>query len=162
MYYYYKYLIMKNIIILLSFFFSLFSISRVHADCLPWEDIIRCSIWWVTYTNPCSGWSDTSSWDIPIAYLGECKETISLDESTKEIISDYLYNLSSQKGYITSETDTHYRINRNWQAHIQNGLFPVIHMIISKEIKKSSPDFKKIAILNHFVSLVWYDYYMSK
>jgi hypothetical protein len=157
---------MKKSIILLSLFFSLFfslfSISRVHADCMYQELEPSCNILWNTITSSCQGWSDTSSWYIPTAYQGECKETVTLDENTKEIISDYLYNLSSKKGYITSETDEYYRISSNWQEHIQNWLFPVIYQIISKEIKKSSPDLKKIAILNHFVSLVWYDYYMSK
>jgi hypothetical protein len=153
---------MKKSIILLSLFFSFFSISWVHADCLYEELEPSCNILWNTITSSCQGWSDTSSWSIPTAYQGECKETLSLDEDTKEIISDYLYNLSSNKGYITSETDDYYRISSDWQDHIQYGLFPVIQLMISKEIKKSSPDFKKIAILNHFVSLVGYDYYMSK
>ena len=68
----------------------------------------------------------------------------------------------SKKEYITSETDEYYRISSDWQEHIQNGLFHVIQLIISKEIEKPSPNFKKIAILNYFVSLVWYDYYMKK
>lgn len=153
---------MKKIITFSAILFSGFCISWVHADCLYEELEPSCNILWETITSSCQGWSDTSSWSIPRAYQGECKETVSLDENTKEIISDYMYNLLSKKEYITSETDEYYRISSDWQEHIQNGLFHVIQLIISKEIEKPSPNFKKIAILNYFVSLVWYDYYMKK
>lgn len=153
---------MKKIITFSAILFSGFFISWVHADCLYQELEPSCNILWETITSSCQGWSDTSSWSIPRAYQGECKGTVSLDENTKEIISDYMYNLLSKKEYITSETDEYYRISSDWQEHIQNGLFHVVQLMISKEITKSSPDFKKIAILNHFVSLVWYDYYMKK
>jgi hypothetical protein len=112
-----------------------------------------CNIWWNTIT---------SSWDIPTAYQGECKATETINEASKEIISDFLYELLSKKDYITSETDTYYRLSNEWQEYIQNKLFSAVHLVISKEIKKSSPNYKNIAILNHLVSLVGYDYYMSR
>lgn len=153
---------MKKFIILLSFFFSLFSTSSVHADCMYEELEPSCNILWNTITSSCQGWSDTSSWDIPTAYQGECKATETINEASKEIISDFLYKLLSKKDYIISETDTYYRLSNEWQEYIQNKLFSAVHSVISKEIKKSSPNYKNIAILNHLVSLVWYDYYMSK
>lgn len=153
---------MKKNILVWVIILSGILISWVKADCLPAEDIIRCSIWWETYTSTCSGWSDTSSWYMPIAYQGECKNTETLDEKSKTIISDFLYKSFTKKGYIESETDTYYTLTDKGEEYIQNALFPVIQSIITKEIKKSSPDNKKIAILNHFASLVGYDYYIKK
>jgi hypothetical protein len=153
---------MKKIILSLSALFLIITTSSVHADCMYEELEPSCNILWNTITSSCQGWSDTSSWDIPTAYQGECKATETINEASKEIISDFLYELLSKKNYITSETDTYYRLSNEWQEYIQNKLFSAVHSVISKEIKKSSPNYKNIAILNHLVSLVWYDYYMSK
>lgn len=141
---------------------SILSISSANADCMYQETAAQCSISGQTYTSSCAGWSDTSSWSIPVAYQWECQNKATLNDTMQNAIWDILYKYLDKKEYISSQTNEYYSITREWQKYIQNQLFPAIQKLITQEIKKTSPNHKKIAIYNHLVSLVGYDYYMKK
>jgi len=114
-----------------------------------------------TFTSSSAWKSDTSSWKILIAYSGKCKETVKLSKKYKAQIYKIVSNYFSKKYWITNWDSNWISINSDWKNMIQNKLFPKIKQIISEEIKKEKPNFRKIAVLNYLVKTIWYDYYIS-
>ena len=153
---------MKKNIIIWAIIGSFITISWVSADCFYQKLEPTCSIWGQTYTSSCAGWSDTSTWSIPVAYDGECQTTKILSLKTKNAISDILYNNLLKKDYVKTETEENYTLTNDWEKYIQKYLFPAIQKLIAQEIKETSPNHTKIAIFNSLVDLVGYDYYMKK
>lgn len=153
---------MKNKILISALVLSLIWVSGVSARCMYQETEPKCSISGTTQTSSCAEWSDTSTWQIPVAYEGSCKTTVTLNAKTQKAISNIMYKYLDKKDFIESETDEHYTITNTGKKYIQDALFPAIQKLITQEIKKTSPNHTKIAIYNHLVQLVWYDYYMSK
>ena len=154
---------MKKIILSGSILLTvLFATKWVSADCFYQETAPECSISGQTYTSSCAGWSDTSSWSIPVAYQWTCTATPSLTQTEQTVVASILYKYLDNKDYITSETEANYTLSSEWKKYLQDSLFPAIQSLIAKEILKTDPNHKKIAIFNHLVTLVGYDYYMKK
>lgn len=156
---------MKNItkiywIIVASFIF----INGVNASFMYEKIESVCSITWITFTSSSAWKSDTSSWEIPVAYSWECKKTPELSQKIKEkiykISSKYFSKYAEKNNWIMQDSSW-IALNSEWKKVVKNKLFPIIKKIIAKEIKKENPNFKKIAVLNYFVKTIWYDYYIS-
>ena len=115
--------------------------------------------------------SDTSSWRVPVAYQGECRQTPNLSDSEKENIYNTLYNFfnnsryteSKLGGWVTGLTlEYSENLNKKWEDFVKNKYFPYIQKQVSKEIQKDSPNYQKISILNYAAHIIGYDYHLQK
>lgn len=159
---------MKKIFI--SLVVLLWFVSTTFASCMYEEIDPQCNIAGETYVNSCQGWSDTSSWSMPIAYVGTCKEVESLTETEKKkifIVVDNFFKKKDFKGTLygfegNTVDDSSSNLNPDGQKFVDEKLFPLIKKLINKEYKKNTPNVKNIAILNYIASVVKYDYYISQ
>lgn len=163
---------MKKVI--LSWVLSLCMIGSSFADCFFEEIDPVCSISGYTYTSTCEGWSDTSSWSMPIAYSGECKTKSSISQEEKDkifTIMDDFFTKHEMKGHIYGivpsiypkpPQDSYNTLNPKWQKFIDEVLFPALQKYIQKEVIKKNPNNKNIAVLNYVASMIGYDYTIQR
>lgn len=115
-----------------------------------------CSISGTTHTSFPWEISDTSSWEIPKAYDGECDGVSTLDISDQLKIYSIVINYLDTNNYLES-ISSGYTVNMKGRDYLQDGFFPAVQKYIA-----SNRDRKRdIAILNHAVSMIGYDYFIA-
>lgn len=135
----------------------MFAISgSVWASFLYQEIDPICSISGTTHTSFPWEISDTSSWNIPKAYDGKCDNVSSLTTSEKIKIHNIVIDYLEDNNYLDT-IPSWYTVNKAWRDYLENGFFPAVQNYIVSNRNK----IKNIAILNHAVSMVEYDYYVS-
>lgn len=120
-----------------------------------------CSITGTTHTSFPWEISDTSRWNIPKAYDGECKNTPTLTKEQETAIYDRVISMFEKRDFIDDSSDRWYTLTSEWEVFAQNTLFTVVQKYIQSEISKANPNMKNIAILNYAVSVIGYDYYIA-
>jgi hypothetical protein len=125
-----------------------------------------CSITWETFTVSAAGKSDTSTWEIPYVYEGECENTMSIDVQDKERIYKIMTTFfNKNKLYSDSqtwETFSGKALNERGRKYIKIYFFPAIQAYISNAKENNSADSLQVAIVNYAASTIWYDYYISR
>ena len=157
-------------LLLVGLFIGQASASFIYQEIDP-----ICSISGTTHTSSPGEISDTSSWNIPTAYEGECDETTVLTQEEKDNIYEIMNTFFESKGYYWSlygnEDDlengisayaTDSTLGVEGQRFMQNNFFPAVIQYISQERNKPEISTKNIAVLNYAVKTIWYDYYVRQ
>lgn len=134
----------------------------MHAMCLYEETDAVCAITGKTFRSTCEGWSDTSSWSIPIAYDGECHQTPELSTLQKDAVYAIAEDFFQSHDMIDTSRWSYRPLNREGQNFVKLKLFPKITEIISEEIEKEKPNYKRISFYNYLAQTIGYDYEISQ
>ncbi len=156
--------ILFSLVILLSVntTFAKFAVDEIPPQCL---------INGITITTTGNYVSDTSSWQIPAAYEGNCREVSELSEKQKEAVYTKFFNYFSQKKYLNTPriidlwdwtTKEFISMNEQGRKFINDTYFPVLKKAILAEIAKQNPNDKRIALYQYAVQIIGYDYELQK
>jgi len=133
----------------------------VNASFLYQEIDPICSISGTTHTSFPGEVSDTSSWNIPKAYDGECLATEEISSAEKRRIYTIMIRFLENRYYLGDNMNTGFVLNQEWRAFIQDRFFPHIQKFISQEVAKTETNMKQVATLNYAVSIIGYDYFID-
>lgn len=149
--------------------------GQVSASFLYQETDPYCSLTGTTHTSIPGEISDTSSWNIPTAYEGECDEIPELSFSEKEKIYQVMHSFFESQWYYGSlygnpdDLENGIKafgregtLNPLGQDFVNKKLFPVVSEFITQERAKNNPNLKNIAILNYAVKTIGYDYFVRQ
>ncbi len=139
----------------------LIPISWVSASFMYQEIDPICSITGTTHTSFPWEISDTSSWNIPTAYDGECLEYEIISDSEKDRIFMAVSWYLNEKGYVDTQRDFA-NINAKGRVFIQETYFPALQMFIQREVQKSEPNLRHLAIISYAAKIIGYDYTLSR
>ncbi len=157
--------------ILASAILFMTAVSSVWASFMYQETDPYCSISGTTHTSFPGEISDTSSWAIPTAYESECDETPELSNSEKTRINTVMVNFFRDNeftgpvyGWIDDGNSYGWddSLNPEWQMFVNKVFFPAVAQYINNERKKSNPNMTNIAVLNHAVKTIGYDYFIGQ
>ncbi|MDA9129269.1 hypothetical protein N9J72_02210 [Candidatus Gracilibacteria bacterium] len=142
-------------------------VSQTSASFMYQEIDPICSLTGTTHTSFPGEISDTSSWNIPTAYEGECDMTPELSESEEEkifqIMNDFFRNNDLYGELYTEDVNSQSQVlNTTGQDFVQNVFFPNVSNYINAERAKVNPNTKNIAVLNYAVKTIGYDYFVSQ
>lgn len=154
----YKYLIilknMRNIYISVLCFTMMFWV--INADFMYQEIDPICSISGTTHTSFPWEISDTSSWNIPKAYDGECDQTPMLSPDEKKRIYAIVIEYLNSRAYLIEATNW-YTLSTEGEIYLQDIFFREVQ----EYIPKNRDTKRDIAILNNAVKMIGYDYFIK-
>ena len=134
-----------------------FTISSVSASFMYQEIDPICSISGTTHTSFPWEISDTSDWNMPKAYDGECLKYDVLSESEKQNISEIISWYFENKNYVDMKS-SFANINNEGRSFVKNVYFPAIQSFIQNEVQKDSPNPRNLAIISYAAKVIGYDY----
>ena len=115
-----------------------------------------CSISGTTHTSFPGEISDTSGWNIPTAYDGECDELEALSPDDRKEIYAIVIEYLDTRGYLV-EAWTWYSLTVEGEKYLQDEFFEEV----KEFIPENRDNTRSVAILNDAVSMIGYDYFIK-